>query len=227
MCGDSTSEADVGRLMGGAKAAALISDPPYGMGFDASWYGGKTAFGTDVPSPTQHTGAAEWDAAPFDPSHLFGLAPVSALFGASFFCTRLPEDGTWWVWDKHITESGETPTWYGMPFELIWMSGKREHRIVRHLWAGFTRKAEAGDKERFHPTQKPIALMRELVEYLTEAGAVVLEPYAGSGSLPVACEQSGRVCYGMEIDSGYVAVILQRLSDMGLEPHLVKDEAVA
>jgi site-specific DNA-methyltransferase (adenine-specific)/modification methylase len=199
--------------MMGEKADALISDPPYGMGLDASWYGGKTAFGTVVNSPTQHTGKAEWDESPFDPSHLIGLSKNIALFGANFFCTRLPEDGTWWVWDKHITADGETPTWYGMPFELIWMNGKHAHKVIRHLWAGFTRKASNEDKVRYHPTQKPIAVMSELIEYLSGIENIVLDPYLGSGTTMIACENTGRKCRGVEISPAYISICLQRFLD--------------
>mgnify|MGYP003149845855 CR=1 FL=1 len=200
---------------------AIVSDPPYGMNFDASWYGGETSFGTTVDSPTKKEGKVEWDSKPFDPSHLFGKSKNIALFGANFYCTRLLEDGTWWVWDKHITENGETPNWYGMPFELIWFNGKRGHKIVRHLWAGFTRKKTEQDKTRFHPTQKPIGVMREVVEYVTDKKQTVLDPYNGSGTTLMACLSCDRKYIGIEIEPKYVAVTIQRWADAtGREPKL-------
>jgi DNA modification methylase len=57
-----------------------------------------------------------------------------------------------------------------MPFELLWLKGKRKHHIIRHLWVGMIRKAEQVDKERLHPTMKPVAVMREIVEYLSKLG---------------------------------------------------------
>ncbi len=62
-----------------------------------------------------------------------------------------------------------------------------------------------------HPHEKPLGLLRKLVRYGSPAGALVLDPFAGSGSLPVACVQSGRRCVGAEIDPGYAAAALRRL----------------
>jgi DNA modification methylase len=74
------------------------------------------------------------------------------------------------------------------------------------------------EKERFHPTQKPVGLFSKIISEYFEAN--VYDPFLGSGTTLVACEQTGRVGYGMEIDAGYVAVTLQRLNDMGLTPEL-------
>jgi hypothetical protein len=147
---------------------ALISDPPYGMKVDTSWYGGAVGDSLGgkrvVKSNHQHRGKLDWDQDDFDPTVFAAHCETVAMFGANYFCNRLPEPGTWWVWDKRTTESGDTQNAYGMPFELVWIKGKKAHKIIRHLWAGFTRKAEALDKERLHPTQKPVAVMRELIE---------------------------------------------------------------
>jgi hypothetical protein len=193
---------------------ALISDPPYGMRIDTSWYGrpvGKSIGANRVvTSNHSYKGKLDWDQDDFNPTIFASHCETVALFGANYFCTNLPESGTWWVWDKRTTESGDTQNAYGMPFELIWIKGEKAHRIIRHLWAGFTRKSEAADKERLHPTQKPVAVMRELIEYLTEKGQIVFDPFGGSGSTLIACHQTGRICYTMELDEHYCDVICKR-----------------
>lgn len=193
---------------------AIISDPPYGMKVDVSWYGGEVGASLGgkriVKSNHQQKGKLEWDQNDFDPRKYAEHCETVAMFGANYFCNLLPERGTWWVWDKRTTESGDVQNAYGMPFELIWIKGKYAHRIIRHLWAGFTRKAEKADKERLHPTQKPVAVMRELIEYLTKEGQIILDPFGGSGSTLIAAHQTGRTAYLMELDPHYCDVICKR-----------------
>jgi len=71
-----------------------------------------------------------------------------------------------------------------------------------------------------HPTVKPPELIVRMIENSSQVGEVVLDVFSGSGSTLVAAEQTGRLCYDMEIEPKYVAVTLERLSGMGLEPRL-------
>ena len=204
----------------------IISDPPYGMNVDFSWYGGKVGDslgGTRViESKHQKLEKPEWDKSKFNPNRFIDHAATSALFGANYYYEFLPPDGTWWVWDKRTTASGEIQDAYGMPYEMIWISGKRKSNIIRNLWAGFTRKAENVDKERLHPTQKPVAVMREIVEYLSDEKDVVLDPFAGSGSTLVACFQLNRKAIGIEFDPKFVDAIIKRLENLtGLKAELI------
>jgi len=76
-----------------------------------------------------------------------------------------------------------------------------------------------GEERHDHPTPKPLALIERMVKSSTPAGAQVYEPFLGSGTTLVACENLGRTCYACEIDPGYVAVTLQRWADLtGAEP---------
>src|SRR2546421_2186345 len=71
-----------------------------------------------------------------------------------------------------------------------------------------------------HPTQKPVEIFARPIRKHTQCGDVVYEPFSGSGSQLVAAEQTGRVCYGIEIEPAFVAVALEPLAGMGLEPRL-------
>lgn len=73
-----------------------------------------------------------------------------------------------------------------------------------------------------HPTPKPVALFVQLAPAVTLAGGMVYDPFLGSGTTAVAAEQTGRLCYGMEIHPDYVSVTLERLAGMGLEPRLAQ-----
>ncbi len=71
-----------------------------------------------------------------------------------------------------------------------------------------------------HPTTKPVELIGKMIANSSRPGEVVYDPFCGSGSTLVAAQQLGRIGYGIELDPGYVAVALERLSMLGLKPEL-------
>jgi DNA modification methylase len=73
-----------------------------------------------------------------------------------------------------------------------------------------------------HPTTKPVGLIAEMVANSSRPDELVYDPFCGSGTTLVAAHQLGRIGYGIEIDPGYVAVTLERLTALGLEPRLEK-----
>ena len=73
-----------------------------------------------------------------------------------------------------------------------------------------------------HPTTKPIELIARMVANSSRPGELVYDPFGGSGSTILAAHQLGRIGYGCEIDAGYVAVTLERLSILGLKPELIE-----
>jgi DNA modification methylase len=97
---------------------------------------------------------------------------------------------------------GHQPEWYGDKSQVT-------------VW-----EISRDDGHGCHPTQKPVELFaRPMQNHLKEC-EVAYEPFAGSGSQFVAAEQTGRRCFGIEIEPRYVAVCLERLAGMGLEPKL-------
>ena len=74
--------------------------------------------------------------------------------------------------------------------------------------------------EKSHNAEKPVGLFRRCLENSSEFDGTVYDPFLGSGTTMVAAEQLGRICYGMEIEPKYVAVTLERMAGMGLEPKL-------
>jgi DNA modification methylase len=69
---------------------------------------------------------------------------------------------------------------------------------------------DRANKNEYHPTQKPLELASRAIKNSTEIEGLVLDLFLGSGSTLIACEQTNRICYGMEIDPKYVTVILDR-----------------
>lgn len=91
--------------------------------------------------------------------------------------------------------------------QLVTAGGWRRDEL-----AGWMRQAgtDASERERQHPTQKPVAVLVELIEYLTKPGAVVLDPFGGSGTTLIACDQTGRVARLIELAPTYCDVICRR-----------------
>jgi len=209
LCGDSTNEADVARLLGGADVA-LVSDPPYGISVDLSWL-------TDIhisqgkPRNIAKDETIQGDDGTLDLSWCF-LFKEWIVFGFPHVA-RLEAYTGLLVWDKR-GDGGEGGL--GTPVEVAASNSFKGYRLARHLWAGYVR--EAGETRHPHPTQKPVGIICDAIEFVKNAN--VLDPFLGSGTTLVACEQLNRTGFGMEICEKYVAVSLERLAGMGLTPEL-------
>lgn len=226
---DCTVKENVERLMGGEKADMVFTDPPYGVnavhnrrvGYSAPIGFGKTR-GENYPGMVEAKSylPVANDDRPFDPTPILSLAPHCLLFGANYFHDKIPLGWRWVVWDKKAaigTDEG--------PFsdcELAWTNLEgRAVKIYRHLWAGLLRAGDRKEEmvERVHPTQKPVGLCAEMLSDLSKSEAAIIDPFLGSGSTVIACEKTGRKCYGMEIEPLYGDVILDRFQKYsGIEP---------
>lgn len=182
----------------------VISDPPYGIGF-VRGQGGREVSGR--LSCRRGGDPIVGDDRPFDPSHLLKWPCV--LFGADHYRARLPEGGSFHAWDKRAHSSIEDSF---SDVEFIWASLPGRSRIISHLWKGVQQATEKG-RRKYHVSQKPVAVMIQLIEWFTKPGDLILDPYAGSGSTLVACAKSGRRAIGIEIDPRYIPIIERRLRD--------------
>ena len=228
ICGDCTDAAVVGRVMGGERAAIALLDPPYGMRLDADFSGMvnslKFAQGKGVKNGRAYSNVIgdheDYDARPL-------LAIVDDVkeqiwFGANYYSSTLPDTehgGSWLVWDKRLDESADKM--FGSCFELMWSRQPHKQDIIRHKWAGIFGTENEPVRGRVHPNQKPVALY---VDLLTRyGGAVVIDPYAGSGNSIIAAENLSRQCRACEISAPYVSVALQRYLDaFGIRAELVE-----
>jgi hypothetical protein len=75
-----------------------------------------------------------------------------------------------------------------------------------------------GSLSPFHPCPKPLPMWVDIIENYSEPGDIIAEAFSGSGTTHVAAEKTGRVCYGMELEPKYAAVVLERLAGMGISP---------
>ncbi len=199
MCGDSTKIEDVEKLMNGQKADMVFTDPPYGMDLDTDYTKimdrGKKydrVIGDDE----------EWV---FDSANHFNCAE-QIWWGADWYRRTLPVGGSWFVWDKQISEhDGLSHT--GSLFELAWSKTPHKREIIK---APYFRFYGMDTQERLHPTQKPIKLCSWFIEKFSEKDSNIIDLFGGSGSTLIACEQLNRKCYMMELDPKYIDVIIKR-----------------
>lgn len=204
LCGDSTKREDVARLMNRQKADMVFTDPPYGIKRDEGFEGfeGFGGFGKPI-SRKQYKGGWDEERPPkacFD--ILVSLSDTVLIFGGNYFADLLPQGKHWIVWDKKNT----MPTFGDC--ELVWTNVKRDSvKIKVFEYNGLIGKEKG---ERVHATQKPIALIQDLFETYGKDKTCIVDLFGGSGSTLIACEQTGRTCYMMELDPHYCDVIVAR-----------------
>jgi len=189
------------------RPAAVISDPPYGIGFAAQ------------PTKWQRrAGKAPemWDDAPDAfVEELPQAADVVALWGGNYYA--LPPSRGWLVWRKPDAPPSMAS------FEMCWTNRNQNAREV-------VQSISATNAERVgHPTQKPVAVMRFTIDAVSVLpGGVILDPYMGSGSTGVAAVQMRHPFVGIEIEPRYFDTACRRIEEAQRQFDLFRDaEAVA
>ena len=215
MCGDSTSAEDAEKLMDGAKADLLLTDPPYNVAYEG---------GTEERLTIQNDDMDDSDFREFLVD-AFTAADGCMKPGAAFYIWHADTEGynfrgacrdVGWqvrqclIWAKNTFVLGRQDYhWQHEPCLYGWKDG------AAHLWTGdraqstimnFDKPARNGE----HPTMKPVELFAYQVQNNTKAGNAVLDLFGGSGTTIIACEQLGRRGYLMELDPRYVDVIVKR-----------------
>jgi DNA modification methylase len=207
MCGDSTDKVTVELLMDGKKADMVFTDPPYGYEYQSNFR-----------EKTEKFDVIEND------DKILNFMPCTKEFckGFVFVCTMWKTLHEWLplfkeyfeltnllIWHKPGGGLGDLERTFGTDHEIILVSHNGA-RITGKRLGSVWKVARDNVNAYNHPTQKPVQLSAIAIENTTEAGAIVLDLFGGSGSTLIACEQLDRTCYMMELDPKYCDVILQR-----------------
>lgn len=182
------------------KVDLVLTDPPYGI----DW-GKQTASGFSGGKGGHriYDRSVIGDGEPFDPSPLLTF-PSVILWGSNNFASRLPL-GTTLVWfKKNYSKLGK----FLSDAEIAWESGGRGVYVAWIVWDGCAREVE--NQEHYHPTQKPIALMRWCMERHPLA-VTILDPFMGSGTTLRAAKDLGRRAIGIEVEEKYCEIAANRL----------------
>lgn len=219
MCGDSTKEEDVTKLMNGVKADMVFTDPPYRMeaqGGSNQWVGRQAA----------KLGERIKDLCDFNPTEF--LNRLNELFennmNAYIFCNKdlVPDYLNWGIennysfnilfWKKPnalpLGGQHRPDTEYLLFFRknAIWNNGLENVSYSKCL--EFSR-----DNSTCHPTMKPLGLIGNELKISSNENSIIVDLFGGSGSTLIACEQLNRKCYMMELDPHYVDEIIKRWED--------------
>ena len=222
MCGDSTKKEDVEKLLNGVKADLLITDPPYNVSMERK---SKDVLKSDNYSHIENDELSEDEFKIFLKS-VFTNANESLKDDASYYvfscqggdselmmmmmreCGIRCRHQIIWVKDAPVFSMGRLD--YDYKHEPILYGWKKKHNFYRKgqqdksVWE-FKRTAN-----KLHPTMKPVELIVNALMNSTKNGNIVIDLFGGSGSTLMACEQTERINYSMELDPHYVDVIIQR-----------------
>ena len=212
ICGDSTKAETYDLLMGNTKANLVITDPPYNVNYEGS--AGKikndnmadeALYNFLLDAYTQMHSAMADDASIYVfHADTEGLNFRRAFADAGFYLSGCC------IWKKQSLVLGRSPyQWQHEPCLYGWKkNGKHQWYTGRKettIWE-FDKPKKNGD----HPTMKPIPLLAYPIQNSSMANSVVLDPFGGSGSTLIACEQTDRICRIIELDEKFCDVIVNR-----------------
>jgi len=219
MCGDSTVATDVQRLLSGQSPNTMVTDPPYGVKYEASWRAdakGVAKTDREKNSNLKNDDRADW----FDAYVLFP-GSVAYVWHASAYTDvvmgNLRDAGfeikQQIIWNKNVHALSRSdyhwkhePCWYAVKkgADRNWQGGRTQMTV-------WDVKSVMCEKDKTaHPTQKPIDLFERSIAHHTNQGEYVYDPFGGSGTLMIACEKTKRRSLTMELDEKYCDVIIQR-----------------
>jgi len=217
ICGDSTKAEDVDKVLNGVKPHLMVTDPPYGVNYDASW---RSEVNNDGPDSKRAVGKvlnddrADWSEAwalfPGDVAYVWHAGVFSPMVASSLECCSFTMRALIvWAKQRHTFGRGHyhhmhEPCWYAVKKSGTghW-SGDRKQTT---LWSiENNRSNETG-----HSTQKPVECMRRPIMNNSSPGQAVYEPFSGSGTTIIAGEMTGRHVYAIELNPAYVDVAVER-----------------
>lgn len=223
-CGRSDDAELVKKLIGDSKVRTVITDPPYGVAYVEN----KAHFKETIKANLSNTTVIEGDQLQTEEEYVeftkkwidiikIYLEPKNAFYvfnSDKMVCALI----------KGMRDAG---LYYSQL--IIWLKntsilGRKDynpqHELIAYGWFG-THKFERGKdksvifcpkpvRSKLHPTMKPIPLLRKVILNSTKAKDIIYDGFLGSGSLIIAAEQTGRICYGVELDPFYCETTIKR-----------------
>lgn len=216
ICGDSVLPDTFTRLMEGNLANLVLTDPPYNVNVKES--AGRIK-NDNMPDEEFYKFLfaaftnAEQNMADDASIYVFHADSNGLIFRQAFKDAGFVLSGCC-IWKKDHLVLGRSPyQWQHEPCLFGWKKGGK------HLWYADRKQTTIWEYDRpthskEHPTMKPVALMAYPIQNSTMTNCIVLDPFLGSGSTLVACEETGRICYGVELDAKFIDVIVRRYIEM-------------
>jgi DNA modification methylase len=139
------------------------------------------------------------------------------IFGGNYFADRLPPSSCWLVWDKETAGNFAD-------CELCWTSFTYAVRKFTFKWSGMLQEDMKNKEFRYHPTQKPVGLLKQIVTQYGNNAQIILDSYMGSGSTLIASKQLGVKSIGIEISEKYCEIAVKRLQQSVMNFDIPKEE---
>lgn len=186
----------------------VVTDPPYGIG-EAR---GKNKSRSNIAVAKDY-GVSSWDDAPVEDLVILtlrGMSRYQIIFGGNYY--SLPPSSCWLVWDKVNGDNDFADC------ELAWTNLQKAVRKIEWRWNGMLRE---GNEPRFHPTQKPLVVMKWAIRQAPADCGLILDPFMGSGTTLVAAKNMGRRAIGIEAEEKYCEIAVERLRQENLFSQLM------
>ena len=237
LCGDSTCDVDVRRLMAGKRASLTATDPPYLVDYDGGNHPQTWANGGKQPGAPADSGTKHWDAY-YDHDQAvgfyrefiavalaealtqrpivyqwFGMMRVDVVLDAWHQNGLLPHQVLIWRKSRSVLTRCDF-MWDYEPCMYGWVAGERPEAALRPpanataVWE--VPSAIEDDPGSIHPTMKPVELFRRPILYHTKPGELIYEPFSGSGTALIAAEMTSRRCHAIELSPAFVDVAVER-----------------
>ena len=219
LCGNSLSLVEVRYLLDGQVSDMIFTDPPYNIDYKRENHAWKHRYTSKV-TDFKDTG--------FDITELLNLINTGLTKGAVYLCCGQSQIGPIHSWvNKTLKIDPRMLIWYKNNMSISRSDFHRRYETIMYYWYNQKKKrANNSDyiqdvwfiKNRpvskyIHPTQKPIALIQKAIEISSDENDIVLDLFGGSGSTLIACENTNRRCYMMELDEKFVLNIIKRYED--------------
>lgn len=212
VCGDSTLPETYTKLMEGKRANMVLTDPPYNVDVeetagkikndnmpDEDFYKFLFAMFVNVEQNMERDASI----------YVFHADSKGLIFRQAFHDAGFYLSGCC-IWKKNALVLGRSPyQWQHEPCLFGWKLGGK------HQWYSDRKQTTIWEYDRpksskDHPTMKPVALMAYPIQNSCMSNCIVLDPFLGSGSTLIACEETNRICYGIELDEKFADVIVRR-----------------
>tara|TARA_B100000424_G_scaffold222620_1_gene181851 strand:- start:53 stop:1183 length:1131 start_codon:yes stop_codon:yes gene_type:complete len=208
MCGDSTKESDVEKLMNGQKADMVFTDPPYGISYSSNM---RTKTEKFKELKNDNIFLNQWIPLinKFSNGFVYVWTSWKVLDTWLDMCKEIGELTNMIIWFKGGGGIGDLKKTFSSDYEIA-LVYNRDNEITGKRLGSVWEIGKDSNSSYKHPTQKPVELSETAIKNTSIKNNIILDLFLGSGSTLIACEKTNRTCYGMELDTKYCDVIIER-----------------